>query len=1028
MRGSADVVDLCTPPPSPANDPENASVQQPPPAKRRATGASTAPSNRKARVTESVEPASAAVVDSDDDVMEVEAPVRKVVSHESQAGGDEPTKENEDDEVSFIGRSGELALSDFPHSRENCVCAPWRAGKEQKHCQNCFCYVCDAPVSDCKEWPSHCKASHANPAWRKVRQDAKEHRQREEQRFERERLAVSKRADAQAAAARRAATAASSSSHAGSSSARPHAVVRAPAAPVAPVAPAMSLEELLDAVQQVWPVEESAPPGLLSSIELRPYQKQTLAFCLERERSQQQDASWLGQRSFQEPMHPSATPRRSSRGERHGVRGGWICDEMGMGKTCCCVALMLANAKPAHVRGIERLTVVVVNINLLDQWHDEIKKFAPNLRVIKGVGGATDGDVDCAIVTPTLALEVFHGGPIHRLIIDESHLLDTPGSGWDTPKLWAKLRQIRPANIWMCTGTPITNAGFHCQASLLGHAAPDQGLKLSADPASFSAALVGQLQRVLIRHTKKQRIRGAAALALPEADCKTILLDQTADEKLLTAVARCCDGLPPWLTKTMPLLLSSTPLPPQQVVPLALCSRSNNSAGLATGLVRQFDACVGSFVDPASVLPANSPLLAQATAAYRRLHGDGGAAPGTGVAKFARLLQDVTRMVQAEPSARLVVFTQHATVQERLCALLSSIATLKVIAVSRKVPAEQRRRIFRAFQAEGDQSGAQALVCTYYTTAVGITLTAASRVYLFEPSLDPATELQAAGRIHRLGQTKEILIVRFAYRDTVEHALIKLHDGLKSGAIKASALQACGSNVPDAARRAFEECGCHSPHRLDLQRTPLIVNQGAWHSLYRVTQQQCLDCGASVDQHAVFVPHVCSSYSAPWTAVLGSVTEYRSWHGGPILHAAQPGEDVTRKKCAECGTHVELARRPHICANQLGKPFEVAIKGAQHPLFPFFYQYEAVQKRRCKSTGCGKLTEVSRRPLTSGGGELPWGFVHACVNASRMAISYGHHSSYPTAAQAASWGGKTPPGFWHTSYPPKLRGEEGKEE
>ena len=141
MRGSADVVDLCTPPPSPANDPENASVQQPPPAKRRATGASTAPSNRKARVTESVEPASAAVVDSDDDVMEVEAPVRKVVSHESQAGGDEPTKENEDDEVSFIGRSGELALSDFPHSRENCVCAPWRAGKEQKHCQNCFCYV-----------------------------------------------------------------------------------------------------------------------------------------------------------------------------------------------------------------------------------------------------------------------------------------------------------------------------------------------------------------------------------------------------------------------------------------------------------------------------------------------------------------------------------------------------------------------------------------------------------------------------------------------------------------------------------------------------------------------------------------------------------------------------------------------------------------------------------------------------------------------------------------------------------------------
>eukprot|EP00966_Prymnesium_polylepis_P074252 1723217-Prymnesium_polylepis.1 len=41
-----------------------------------------------------------------------------------------------------------------------------------------------------------------------------------------------------------------------------------------------------------------------------------------------------------------------------------------------------------------------------------------------------------------------------------------------------------------------------------------------------------------------------------------------------------------------------------------------------------------------------------------------------------------------------------------------------------------------------------------------------------EPALDPAQEAQAAGRIHRLGQTKEILIKRFGNLNC-EHALRK---------------------------------------------------------------------------------------------------------------------------------------------------------------------------------------------------------------------------------------------------------------
>ena len=67
---------------------------------------------------------------------------------------------------------------------------------------------------------------------------------------------------------------------------------------------------------------------------------------------------------------------------------------------------------------------------------------------------------------------------------------------------------------------------------------------------------------------------------------------------------------------------------------------------------------------------------------------------------------------------------------------------------------------------------------------MGITLTAATRVYLFEPAFDPATEAQAAGRIRRLGQTKDVLIKRFAYRDSLDESICKLHEAIRRGEVK----------------------------------------------------------------------------------------------------------------------------------------------------------------------------------------------------------------------------------------------------
>ena len=102
--------------------------------------------------------------------------------------------------------------------------------------------------------------------------------------------------------------------------------------------------------------------------------------------------------------------------------------------------------------------------------------------------------------------------------------------------------------------------------------------------------------------------------------------------------------------------------------------------------------------------------------------------------------------------------------------------------------ANDRDKHIRTFQSGLGKRGAPATVFVITTRSgnVGITLTAATRVYLMEPMLDPGTEVQAAGRIHRLGQTKDVLVTRFRFKGTVEEDIVKLHAKIAAGDIALS--------------------------------------------------------------------------------------------------------------------------------------------------------------------------------------------------------------------------------------------------
>jgi E3 ubiquitin-protein ligase SHPRH len=67
------------------------------------------------------------------------------------------------------------------------------------------------------------------------------------------------------------------------------------------------------------------------------------------------------------------------------------------------------------------------------------------------------------------------------------------------------------------------------------------------------------------------------------------------------------------------------------------------------------------------------------------------------------------------------------------------------------------------------------------TDSAGLTLVRATHVFLMEPLLNPAIELQAVARVHRMGQTKETHVHKFIIQNTIEERILLAR---RTGALK----------------------------------------------------------------------------------------------------------------------------------------------------------------------------------------------------------------------------------------------------
>ena len=59
---------------------------------------------------------------------------------------------------------------------------------------------------------------------------------------------------------------------------------------------------------------------------------------------------------------------------------------------------------------------------------------------------------------------------------------------------------------------------------------------------------------------------------------------------------------------------------------------------------------------------------------------------------------------------------------------------------------------------------------------MGLTLTEADYCFVLDPWWNPATEMQAVDRAHRIGQTKTVFVNRYVSRGTIEEKVMALKE------------------------------------------------------------------------------------------------------------------------------------------------------------------------------------------------------------------------------------------------------------
>ncbi|XP_013878221.1 DNA excision repair protein ERCC-6-like [Austrofundulus limnaeus] len=485
---------------------------------------------------------------------------------------------------------------------------------------------------------------------------------------------------------------------------------------------------------------------------------------------------------------------------RDGRKGGVLADDMGLGKTIQVISFLSG----MYDNELAKNTLLIMPTSLITNWTKEFSKWTPGMRVKQFHGTSkTERSRDLEkvqrrggviITTYTMLMNNWQQMASYQgrefvwdyMILDEAHKIKNSST-----KTAKSAYAIPSKNRVLLTGTPVQNNlkemwtlfDFACQGSLLGTAKTfkseyenpiTRARERDATPGEkvlgsrMSENLMVLINPYYLRRTKAEvqqkrkeegsnikdeqdaRERSHSGAVMPQLTRKNDLIVWTYLSVVQEAIYRQfieLDHIKELLMTTRSPLAELTILKKLCDHPRLLSANAAAKLGLEESPEDEFQSDTTDTNDISNL--SDQTLISES-------------------GKLVFLLALLERL--REEGHRTLVFAHYRKVLDIIERILGNRG-FKVLRLDGTITQlAERERLITLFQTNRKYS---VFLLTTQVGGVGITLTAANRVVIYDPSWNPATDAQAVDRAYRIGQTDNVVIYRLITCGTVEEKIYR---------------------------------------------------------------------------------------------------------------------------------------------------------------------------------------------------------------------------------------------------------------